>query len=260
MHHSFIDEHSHIDSLLSRLDPRIKSISFFAFVFFVIFTAPDSTLSFVLYGLLLLILIVLSKIPMVYILKRCLVVVPFILMTSLFLPFWKQEEIISLFSIGNLQINVTAAGWLMFKGVMIKGILSVLCLILLTASTPFPQLLAALEDLKFPRLITMILSFMYRYIFLIEDEALKMWRAMKSRCAGGSSKLQLKAMANMVGILFIRSFERGETVYLAMCSRGYDGTVRQSNNFGLKRRDMAFLVNIIFALISIKLLDNFFGR
>jgi cobalt/nickel transport system permease protein len=260
MHHSFIDEHSHIDSLLSRLDPRIKIISFFAFVFFIIFTAPDSTLSFVLYGLLLLILIVLSKIPMVYILKRCLVVVPFILMTSLFLPFWKQEEIISLFSIGNLQINVTAAGWLMFKGVMIKGILSVLCLTLLTASTPFPQLLAALEDLKFPRLITMILSFMYRYIFLIEDEALKMWRAMKSRCAGGADRLQLKAMANMAGILFIRSFERGEAVYLAMCSRGYDGTVRRSYNFGLKRRDLAFLVNIIFALISIKLLDNFFGR
>jgi cobalt/nickel transport system permease protein len=181
-------------------------------------------------------------------------------MASVFLPVWPQSKSITLFNIGSFKVNVAPAGWLIFKGVLLKGVLSVFCLILLTSGTPFPQLLAALEDLKFPRLITMILSFMYRYIFLIEDEALKMWRAMKSRCAGGADRLQLKAMANMAGILFIRSFERGEAVYLAMCSRGYDGTVRRSYNFGLKRRDLAFLVNIIFALISIKLLDNFFGR
>lgn len=260
MHHSFIDEHSHIDSPLSRLDPRIKIISFFAFIFFIIFTAPASTLSFVMYGLLLFILILLSKIPAAYILKRCLVVVPFIFMTSIFLPFWHQGASTTLFSIGSFQLNVAAAGWLMFKGVMIKGILSVLCLTLLTASTPFPQLLAALEDLKFPKLITMILSFMYRYIFLIEDEAMKMWRAMKSRRCGDSRRLHLKTIANIIGTLFIRSFERGETVYLAMYSRGFDGTFQRPNNLELKKTDLAFLFNIFFVLISIKLLDNFLGR
>jgi energy-coupling factor transporter transmembrane protein EcfT len=67
-------------------------------------------------------------------------------------------------------------------------------------------------------------------------------------------------MANMLGILFIRSFERGETVYLAMCSRGFDGTFKRSGNLGLKRTDLAFLGNIFFALISINLLDKFLGR
>jgi cobalt/nickel transport system permease protein len=188
------------------------------------------------------------------------VIVPFILMTAFFLPFWQQGETISLFHIGNFQVNVAAAGWIMFQSVIIKGILSVACLTLLTASTPFPQLLAALENMKFPKLIIMILSFMYRYIFLIEDEAMKMWRAMKSRRVGGSRWLHLKAMANMIGVLFIRSFERGETVYLAMCSRGFDGTFKRAHNSGLKRNDLAFLFNIFLALVSIKLLDNFLGR
>jgi cobalt/nickel transport system permease protein len=260
MNHSFIDEHSHIDSPLSRLDPRTKIISFFTFIIFIIFTAAGSPVSFALYGLLLFVLIVLSRIPAVYIMKRCLMIVPFLLMTSLFLPFWKQGETFTLSVIGSFTVNVSSAGWFMFKGVMFKGVLSVICLTLLTASTPFPQLLAALEDMKFPKIITMILSFMYRYIFLIEDEAMKMWRAMQARQVGGSRRLHLKAMANMLGILFIRSFERGETVYLAMCSRGFDGTFKRSGNLGLKRTDLAFLGNIFFALISINLLDKFLGR
>jgi cobalt/nickel transport system permease protein len=260
MNHSFIDEHSHIDGVLQRLDPRIKIVSFVALLFFIIFSRPDSMLSFGLYGLLILLLIGISKIPVYYIIKRCLVVIPFIVMTSLFLLFGNQGATITLIHVGSFKINIAAAGWTLFQSVMIKGILSVLCVTLLTASTPFPQLLAALENMKFPKLITMILSFMYRYIFLIEDEAMKMWRAMKSRSSGGSFWLNLKAIANMIGILFIRSYERGETVYLAMCSRGFDGTLRRTYHFDLGKHDLAFLFNIFIALTSITILDNFLGR
>jgi len=260
VNHSFIDEHSHIDGVLQHLDPRIKIVCFVALLFCIIFSRPDSLLGFGLYGSLILLLIGISKIPVYYILKRCLLVVPFILMTSVFLLFGNQGVSITLFHIGNLPINVSIVGLAMFQGVMIKCILSVLCLTLLTASTPFPQLLAALENMKFPKLITMILSFMYRYIFLIEDEAMKMWRAMKSRSTGGSRLLRLKAIANMVGILFIKSFERGEMVYLAMCSRGFDGTLKRTYHFDLKKHDLAFLFNIFVALISITLLEKFLGR
>jgi cobalt/nickel transport system permease protein len=260
VNHSFIDEHSHIDSILSCLDPRTKVVSFFVFIFFIVFTSPESTLSFALYGLLLIVLILLSHIPLMYILKRCLVIIPFILMTSIFLLYEKQGEKISLMQIGSLSLTFSKEGWLIFKGVMIKGILSVLCLTLLTACTPFPRLLLALESFKVPKVITMILSFMYRYIFLIEDEAMKMWRAMKARSAGHSRLLHFKAIANMIGILFIRSFERGEAVYLAMCSRGFNGTLKHSACDELKGIDFAFLFNIFFVLISINFLDNFLGR
>jgi cobalt/nickel transport system permease protein len=260
MNHSFLDEHSHIDSLLSRLDPRVKIISFTVLLFFIALTKPDELLCFLLYGLLTFTLIGISKIPLRYVVKRCLVVLPFILLTSLFLLFGRGGDNMVLFPMGRFGLRVSATGWILFQSVMIKGVLSLLCLILLTASTPFPQLLAALEKMKFPKLLTMILSFMYRYIFLIEDEAMKMWRAMKSRSTGGSRWLRLKAMANMIGILFIRSFERGETVYLAMCSRGFDGTMQRRYSFAVQGRDLAFLVNIVAALISIRLLDNFLGR
>ena len=260
MNHSFIDEHSHIDGALQHLDPRTKIVSFVALLFFIIFSRPDSLLSFALYGLLILLLIGVSKIPVYYILKRCLIVAPFILITSLFLLFGNQGATITFFHIGSFQINVAAAGWTMFQSVITKGILSVLCLTLLTACTPFPQLLAALESFKVPKVIIMILLFMYRYIFLIEDEAMKMWRAIKARRAGSYRCLHFRAIANMIGILFIRSFERGEAVYLAMCSRGFNGTMKRSVGDELKGIDFAFLFNIFFALIGIKILDNIIGR
>ena len=260
MHHSFIDEHSHIDSLLSRLDPRIKIASFAVLLFFIALTKPGCLLCFALYGLTIVVLTGISKIPLQYIIKRCLVVLPFILFTSLFLLWGRGGSDVVLLQMGSVSISVSSSGWILFQSVMIKGVLSVLCLILLTATTPFPHLLAAMESMKFPKLITMILSFMYRYIFLIEDEAMKMWRAMKSRSTGGSRRLLFKAMANMIGILFIRSFERGEKVYLAMCSRGFDGTLQRRYSFVVQKRDVAFLVNIVAVIISINLLDTFLGR
>lgn len=97
-------------------------------------------------------------------------------------------------------------------------------MILLMTSTKFSDLIKALEKLKFPHLITMILSFMYRYIFVVLDELHKMKHAKEARQAGRSSKwFHTKVLANMIGVLFIRSYERAESVYLAMCSRGYDG-------------------------------------
>jgi cobalt/nickel transport system permease protein len=260
MNHSYLDEYSHIDSIISRLDVRVKIISFVVFLLFIVFARRDSFLGFALFGFVILFLIGISKIPVRHILKRCLIVVPFIFVTSICLVLGDHGTSVSLFHVGGFRISATAAGWIMFGSVMIKGVLSVLCLTLLTASTPFPRLLAALENMNFPRLITMIFSFMYRYIFLIEDEAMKMWRAMKSRSAGGSCWMQIKAVSNMIGILFIRSYERGEMVYLAMCSRGFDGTLQQSCHFDLKRRDLAFLFNISLALTGIAILDNFLGR
>jgi cobalt/nickel transport system permease protein len=95
------------------------------------------------------------------------------------------------------------------------------------ATTRFSELLKAFEKLGCPKIITMIMSFMYRYIFVIEDELMKMKQAKESRSVGGSGFFHAKALANMLGTLFIRSYERAEAVYLAMCARGFDGDVKK---------------------------------
>lgn len=236
MKHNYIDEYSNLNSLIHSLDPRIKIISLFTFILFVLFTRPISLGSFALYGALIIILILLSRIPFGFILKRSLVIIPFVLMVAIFIPFFKRGD-----------------GLAIFLNVLAKSCLSILCMILLVASTGFVALLKAFERLGCPKLITMILSFMYRYIFVIQDELMKMHQAKEARSIGRLRWIHTKALANMVGTLFIRTYERGESVYLAMCSRGFAGDIRTIDVFQLSKKDIFFFLIIIVLLTGIRL-------
>ena len=148
-------------------------------------------------------LIILSRIPWIFFLKRVLVILPFVALVAVSIPFIQED------------------GWTIFFNCLIKAVLIILCLILLTQTTRFNHLLSALSELKVPGLIIMLLSFMYRYLFLVEDEILRKKRALESRSVGKRGWRVLKSIANMVGSLFIHSYERAERIYLAMCARGY---------------------------------------
>lgn len=253
MKHTFIDKYSEINSFIHRLDPRIKIISFLFFILLVVFTRPNSIFTFALYGIVISTLILLSKIPIKYILKRSLVIVPFVLTIAIFIPFFKKGQVAGGYSFGTLKLTVTYDGLMILWNVSVKAILSILCTILLMTSTRFSDLLKALERLKFPNLFIMILSFMYRYIFVIVDELMKMRQAKAARSVGGSKWFHTKVLTNMIGVLFMRAYERGENVYLAMCSRGFNGQIKTMNNFQLKMSDLCFLFILISILTSIRI-------
>lgn len=114
MNHAFIDEHSRIDSIVNRLDPRIKMISFVSIVLFVIFTPADAMIRLGLYGTLIFVLACLSRIPIVYLIKRVLAVVPFILMTSLhpfFTPTGGRPDLHGFVLHGDLRCRSDSFPW-----------------------------------------------------------------------------------------------------------------------------------------------------
>jgi len=256
MKHAYIDKHSGIDSCIHRLDPRIKVIAFFVVIFFAVFTEPTAFITFALYGVLIAVLILLSKIPPWFILKRSLVIIPFVLMVAVFIPFFKHGEIAGGYSFGTLKLTVTYSGLMILWNVLIKAYLSILSMILLITSTRFSDLLKAFEKLKCPNIFIMVFSFMYRYIFVITDEFMKMKQAKEARSIDVSKWFHIKVLANMIGVLFIRTYERGENVYLAMCSRGFNGRIRTIDNSELTPRDFCFLLTVISILTGIRILGN----
>ncbi|MFH1778095.1 MAG: cobalt ECF transporter T component CbiQ [Candidatus Omnitrophota bacterium] len=251
MKHAYIDEYSGIDSYIRRLEPRIKVIAFFAIIFFVMFTKPTAFITFELYAALMVILILLSKISLWYIFKRSLIIIPFVLMVAVVIPFFKTGEIAGGYSFGTLKLTVTYDGLMVFWNVFVKAYLCILSMILLISSTRFSDLLKAFEKLKCPKLFIMVISFMYRYLFVITDELMQMKQAKEARSVGGTKWFNIRVLANMLGVLFIRSYERGENVYLAMCSRGFDGRVKTITKFQLNTQDFAFLITVICTLIVI---------
>lgn len=250
MKHSFIDQYSDLDSLIHRLDPRTKLITSLAFIVAVVLTPVSNWRVFAFYFCLIAALLIISKLPPLYVLKRSLVVFPFVLLVAIFIPFFKSGEVAGSYNIWLWQVSVTYNGLLILANVVVKAWLSILSLILLSATTKFTELLKGLRQLGVPRVIVLILSFMYRYVFVLVDEVMRMRRARDSRNFGGSRLRQLRTIGNMIGTLFIRSYERGERIYAAMLSRGFDSNIRSLRQLSFKRVDAYFGVAFGLALIA----------
>ncbi len=247
MKHSFLDQYSDRDSFIHRLDPRTKFIVTLVFILAVILTPPTRWQVFILYFLIIGTLILVSRVPVLYILKRSLLVLPFVIVVAISLPFFKEDVTSGSYNIGLLRVSV--AGLQVFYTVLAKAWLSALSLILLAATTKITDLLKGLEQLRFPRVMLMILSFMYRYIFVITDEVMRMKQARDSRNFGGGHWRQFKTVGNMIGTLFIRSYEHGERVYTAMLARGYDGQSRTLRQLNFRLADYIFGVGLVIMLI-----------
>ncbi len=134
----------------------------------------------------------------------------------------------------------TVDGLLRLANVALKSWLSVQAAIVLASSTPFPDLLLAMRAVRLPRLLVAMFGLMWRYLFVMADEGLRLMRARASRSGrarqvdgrvrrarpGGSLAWRARVAGGMAGNLFLRAIERSDRIYVAMLSRGYDGEVR----------------------------------
>jgi len=147
------------------------------------------------------------------------------------MPFFGTGEKVNLLGLSLYEAGIWAGA-----GIIAKGTLGVITAIILSATTSARDLLAGLEKLRVPAPLVNIATFMLRYLNVINDEMGRMKIARESRGFEATGIRSWKILAQTVGALFIRSYERGERVYLAMLSRGYAGTMpillaRKSTNW-----------------------------
>ncbi len=235
------EHHAYGESAVHRLDARAKIIALGAAVLVCVSTPSDGYAAFGGYFVFALVLLLLSRVSASYVLKRSLVVIPFVAMTAVFLPFLKHDSFTGGYSLGLGAMHLSRSGVIIFWNALVKAYFGALCVILLSATTPFPELLRGFERMRTPRLITMLIGFTYRYLFVLKEEALRMKRARDSRGYGGRWLWEAAVIGQMVGALFLRSYERGERVYLAMASRGF--AWRESGPAGapLQKSDWLFI-------------------
>ena len=225
MRHAFLDHHSGIESPIHHLDARAKILVFFTLILVSVSCPPNA---FLLFGLLALTLIgvaLLARLPLGHLTKKVLVILPFLFLVTISIPFMKKDAVGGGYSLGLGGLSVSQSGLWILWNVVVKSCLGVFSIILLSSTTSFPQLIKGMEKLGIPRIFTVLISFMYRYSFILLDELYRMKRARDSRSFGGRWLWHSKVIGHMIGWLFLRSFHRGERVYLAMLSRGYNGTM-----------------------------------
>ena len=205
------------DSPVHRMAPEVKIAAMVLYTVIVVVTPRERFWAFAGYALLLAVVAALARVRPGWLLKRSLIEVPFVIL-AVALPFVGEGETVTVFGL-SLTVEGLYGAW----NIVIKGTLGVLASLLLAATTTPRDLLVGLDRLRCPQIITQIATFMLRYLEVISGEARRMRIARISRGYDPRFLWQVKAFAIGIGSLFLRAFERGERVYLAMVSRGYTG-------------------------------------
>lgn len=214
MKHGYIDKYSNLESPVHRLDPRLNLIACFVAIFIII-SAPRYR--FIDYGFFLpavLILIPLSKVPLAFILKKCLFILPLILAAGVLLPL--SSGYVSLEELRDYNFNLPLS-------LIMKALSALILLVLLTTTERFDNLLHALRRLKMPAVIVQISALLYRYSFIFLDEILRTTRARISRTPGRIRGNPFRVYGNQAAIIFIRSWDRAYIIHQSMLSRGFAG-------------------------------------
>jgi cobalt/nickel transport system permease protein len=208
-----LEKYAEIDAPLQRLDARLKLVATVAYVVAVVATPTGWWGALAVEGLILSFLVGLSGVPPRALAARWLgFFVLFGFLTLMVSPARPERA-----EHGLAVVALT---------LLVKDTLAFLATLLLVQVTPFRSVLVALRRLGVPAALVATLQFLYRYLFVLTDELDRMVTARRARTFRRSGRLDWGLLCGLIGVLFLRAFERGERVHAAMLARGWDGTLR----------------------------------
>jgi cobalt/nickel transport system permease protein len=244
----YLDMLSYKDTFIHRLDPRTK-LSATVFFIIMVVSFPKYELSglfpFLLFPVLL---FSLADIPVKFIMKKVLLVSSFAFFIGIFNPLLDRQPMYILFGM------TVSGGWVSFFSVMLKFLLTITSALLLIATTSFPGICRALARFGVPDIFVSQLLFLYRYIFVLVEEAMKVVRARDMRSCGTRGK-DLTVFTGIIGTLFLRTVERAERIYQAMLSRGFSGALQTTKPYGFTVADALFLAITCLVLYLLRVND-----
>lgn len=243
-HALYVHEHS----LLHRLAPEAKLVAAVGIVVPMAVTPREDVWAFGVYALMVATLIVIGRIPPLFVLSRLSAVAPFLIF-AVFIPFIAGGEMTS---IGVFTVSVEGlwGAW----NILAKALLGASVSIVLTATTEIPDIIRGLGILRVPALFTSIAMFMVRYLEVIADELGRMRTAMTARGYDPRWIIQARPIANSAGALFVRSYERGERVHAAMLSRGFTGAMPALGHPRAAGSDWLVVGGVVAAAVTVAVL------
>jgi cobalt/nickel transport system permease protein len=254
MHVHWLDQYRHAVSPVHRLDARVKLLLTLAYVLVASLIPVGAWPAYGLLFALALGATLVSGLGVLRVQRRSLVALPFAL-AAVTVVFTADGPVAFTLPLGPWRLEATEPGLVKFVSITLKSWLSVQVAVLLAGSTPFPELMAATRSLRFPPILVAVVSFMWRYVFVLADEALRLSRARDARSGvrpglkgGGKLAWRARVVGGMAGNLFLRGYTRSERIYQAMLARGYQGELRTLRAPHLRPGDVAVGLAVVLYL------------
>jgi cobalt/nickel transport system permease protein len=238
-----LNELGAMDTPVHRLDPRAKVVATLLFVVAVTSFPKYEILGLLPFFVFPVAMVSAGNLPTGAVLVRLVPALPFALFVGVFNPILDREIVAQ---VGSWGIT---GGWISFASILLRFVLTVGAAIILVATTGFEAVCLALVRLRVPRLLVMQLLFLYRYLFVLVDEADRVVRAYQLRAVGNAA-VGRRVYGSMVGQWLLRTLDRGQRVHRAMLCRGFDGEIRLIRRFRMGIRGFVFLLgwSLFFAL------------
>lgn len=240
-----LDRHAYIDSVIHRLDPRAKVVATFVFIMTVVSYPKYAVAPLIPFVFFPMIMAIMGFVPMGLLLRRLLIASPFIVFIGIFNPLLDRMP---MFHIGGLALS---GGWMSFISILLRGFLCVGSAIVLIATTSMPKIAEALGELRAPRALVVQLMLLYRYLFILLEEASRMSRARALRA--GAGKARIGVATGMISTLLLRTVDRSDSVWQAMQARGFDGQLRAPRRMKWKMKDTMFLLIVIAGSLALRI-------
>jgi len=187
-----------------------------------------------------------GRTPLAYTVKHLLLVSPFALAVIVLFPLLEPGRPVWTATLGGWRLEVTAEGLRRAGHMAARFYLGVWAGLLLLATTRFQDVAQALARLRVPRPFVVQLAFLYRYLWVLMDEVMRLRMARAARDGGlGPWRVRFQSRVGVVGVLFLRTYDRAERIYWAMAARGFDGTLHAPTAARMHARDWLFLAAAI---------------
>ena len=243
-----LDALSYKDTVVHRLDPRTKVIATLSFIATVVSFPKYEIARLVPFFLIPTVILILGDIPARFLLRKVLIASVFALLIGLFNPLLDTRPAFEFLGVP------VSGGWLSFFSIILRTLLTVSAVLLLISTTSFPGVAYALSRLGVPGAFISQLLFLYRYLFVLTEETMRMVRARDLRSFGRRGR-EAGVFSALVGTLFVRTVERAERIHQAMLSRGFTGAIQSTRRYGFGINDLICLSLTAAVLILFRMYD-----
>ncbi len=246
-----LDRLARRDTAVSRIDPRAKVLATAVFIVCVVSFGKYEVLALLPFVIFPVVIAAEGDLPFGFLARILLVVSPFALLLGAFNP-WFDRSFVA--QVGGFTVT---GGWVWYASILLRFLLTASAALVLTGTTSFYGVCLALQKLRVPDVFVVQLLLMYRYIFVLGEEVLRMGQARRLRSFGRRG-MGLRIYGQMLGQLLLRTFARAQRVYLAMKCRGFDGEIRVARRLHFGTADLVFVLGwsavfVLFRVVNIPL-------
>jgi len=236
------------NSFIHRLDPRVKVITTLLFIIYVISFDKYEVSRLLPFFIFPAILVGIADLPFSYLMRKLVLVSPFVIFIGIFNPLLDREIILQ---IGSLQVS---GGWLSLISILLRFILTVGAGLLLIATTGFPAICMAIEKLGAPKIFSIQLLMLYRYLFVLIEESIRLIRAYTLR-AFAKNKIRYPIFKQLLGNLLLRTLDRAQRIHMSMLSRAFTGEIKIVRQFSFGTTEFFYLAGCTALFTFIRFVD-----